>query len=674
MTGAPAPGTVRLPPTGVTVTLDSDRFPMRRLLVSAARATALAALCAAALATLACSATAALADTGFVPGEVIVKYRANVTRARRALVRGILPSVDRVDALSLIGAECVRFSGMTTEEAIAALSADPAVEYAQPNHVFHVDAVPNDPSFTSLWAMKNTGQGGAFAGDDIDATLAWDLTTGDPEMKIGVIDSGVDWTHPDLAANIWTNPGEIPGNFEDDDGNGYVDDVHGYDFVNGDGDPMDDYFHGTHVAGTIGAVGDNGIGVTGVCWRCKIVPIKFINSAGAGTESAAIAALQYALTVGVRLTNNSWGGMSGGQALLDAIDACGAAGQLFVNSAGNTRWNIDAVLTYPQCYASPYIVTVAATDGRDLMSTFSCWGPTQVDLGAPGSLIYSCRPGNTYGNLDGTSMAAPHVTGVAALAWSLFPHASPQAIRALILSAVDTIPSMTGKVWSNGRLNAYRTLVRGDATPPSAATGLMAEITSPTSLRLRWNAPGDDGTTGTATSYDLRQSGAPLDGTNFDAALALPAAAPHAASFAETLSVGGLTPGATYWFAMRATDDFGNVGPMSAPLSVTVAAPSTGVSGGAASFALRVVSANPSPVGAAFALTLPRDTDADVAVYDVRGARVRTIARGMRPAGVHALAWDGASDAGGRAGAGVYFVQARSGADLATRRIVVLGR
>ncbi|MBK7366526.1 MAG: S8 family serine peptidase [Candidatus Eisenbacteria bacterium] len=655
----------------MTETLDSDRYLMRRDLVSAARATGLAALCAAALAVLA---STALADSGFVPGEVIVKYRANATRARRAMVRGILPTVDRVDALSLIGAECVRFTGMTTEQAIAALSADPAVEYAQPNHIFHVDVVPNDPSFGSLWAMKNTGQGGAFAGDDIDATLAWNLTTGDPEMKIGVIDSGVDWTHPDLAANIWTNPGEIPDNFEDDDLNGYVDDVHGFDFVNGDGDPMDDYFHGTHVAGTIGAVGDNGIGVAGVCWRCKIVPIKFINSTGAGTESAAIAALQYALTVGVRLTNNSWGGMSGGQALLDAIDACGAAGQLFVNSAGNTRWNIDGVPTFPQCYASPYILTVASTDGRDLMSTFSCWGPTQVDLGAPGSLIYSCRPANTYGNLDGTSMAAPHVTGVAALAWSLFPHASPQAMRALILSAVDTIPSMTGKVWSNGRLNAYRTLLRGDGTPPSAATGMMAEITSSTSLRLRWNAPGDDGQAGTATSYDLRFSGAPIDSANFAAATALPAAAPNAASVAETLSVGGLTPGATYWFALRATDDFDNVGPLSSPFSVTVTAPSTAVADAAAAFGLRVVSANPSPSGSAFALTLPSGAETDVAVYDVRGARVRTIARGLRPAGVHALAWDGGTDAGGRAGAGVYFVQARSGADVATHRIVVLGR
>ncbi len=610
----------------------------------------------------------------YVPGEVIVKYRANASRARRALMRNVLPSVDRVDGLSLIGAECVRFSGMTVEQAVAALSADPAVEYAQPNHVFHVDAVPNDTYFANLWAMRNTGQGGAYAGDDIDATLAWDLTTGDPGMKIGVVDSGVDYTHPDLAANIWTNPGEIPDNLEDDDGNGYVDDVHGFDFVNGDGDPMDDYFHGTHVAGTIGAVGNNGTGVTGVCWNCRIVPIKFIGNTGSGSEAAAVAALQYALTVGVRLTNNSWGGMSGGQALLDAIDACGAAGQLFVNSAGNSRWNIDAVPTYPQCYASPYIITVAACDGRDLMSTFSCWGPTHVDLGAPGSLIYSCRPANTYGNLDGTSMAAPHVSGVAALAWSLFPHASPEAIRALILSAVDTIPAMTGKVWSNGRLNAYRTLVRGDASPPGDVGGMLAESVAEGVLRLRWIAPGDDGAAGTATAYDLRRSDAPLDSASFLLAVPVATLAPNAGGTPETLSVGALTTGHTYWFALRTRDDFGNVGPLSASFPFTPSLPGAGVAEGTAAFALRVSGANPSARGATLALALPRGGEADVAVFDVRGARVRTLARGPLPAGAHELRWDGTDDAGARAGAGVYFARAACGREVATRRIVVLGR
>ncbi|MBI5168383.1 MAG: S8 family serine peptidase [Candidatus Eisenbacteria bacterium] len=643
---------------------------MRRDFAATLRAAGLAALCAVSSLSFA---VPARAGASWVPGEVIVKYRAGATRARRALVRNVLPSVERVDGLELIGAECVRFTGMAVEEACATLAADPAVEYAQPNHVFTVDVVPNDPSFASLWAMKNTGQGGAFAGDDLDATLAWDLCTGDPEMKIGVVDSGIDYTHPDLAANIWTNPGEIPGNQIDDDGNGYVDDVHGYDFVNGDGDPMDDYKHGTHVAGTIGAVGHNGIGVTGVCWRCRLVAIKFVNATGSGTESAAVQALQYALTVGVRLTNNSWGGMSGGQALLDAIDACGAAGQLFVNSAGNTRWNIDAVLTYPQCYPSPYIVTVASSDGRDLMSTFSCWGPTQVDLGAPGSLIYSCIPGGLYQNLDGTSMAAPHVTGVAALAWTLFPHASPQAILALILSAVDTIPSMTGKVWSNGRLNAYRTLVRGDRTAPGAVGDMLAEAVGEGVLRLRWTAPGDDGASGTAASYDLRVANAPMDSAAFLIATPLATLAPHAGGAPETLSVGGLTTGRTYWFALRATDDFGNVGALSPSFAFTPSLPGAGVEGAAARFALGLAGANPSPRGASIVLSLARDGEADVAVYDVRGARVRTLASGPLAAGTHALRWDGADGAGARVEAGVYFVRAVSGRESVTRRLVVLG-
>ncbi|MFN8589019.1 MAG: S8 family serine peptidase [Candidatus Eisenbacteria bacterium] len=622
-----------------------------------------------------CATASAFAAASYVPGEVIVKYRPGVARAHRALVRGVLPAVERVDGLPLIGGECVRFSGMTVEQAVAALAADPAVEYAQPNHVFTADRTPNDPSFASLWAMRNTGQGGAYAGDDIDATLAWDLCTGDPDLKIGVVDSGVDYTHPDLAANIWTNPGEIPDNFEDDDGNGYVDDVHGYDFVNGDGDPMDDYQHGTHVAGTIGAVGDNGIGVTGVCWNCRIVAIKFINATGSGTESAAIAALNYALVVGVRLTNNSWGGMSGGQAQLDAINACGAAGQLFVNSAGNTRWNIDAVPTYPQCYASPYLVTVASTDGRDLMSTFSCWGPTQVDLGAPGSLIYSCIPGGLYKNLDGTSMAAPHVTGVAALAWTLFPHASPEAIRALLLATVDTIPALTGKVWSNGRLNAWRALSRGDRTPPGVVGDMLAEPVAEGVLRLRWNAPGDDGASGTAVAYELRMADAPMDSAAFLLAAPLATLAPHAGGTPETLSVGGLTSGHTYWFALRARDDFGNVGALSPSFPFTPSAPGAGVEEGAARFALRLEGANPSPRGARCVLALPHaEPQADVAVFDLRGARVRTLAHGPLAAGAHALHWDGADESGGAVGAGVYFVRAACGSRTAVQRLVVLGR
>ena len=611
----------------------------------------------------------------FVPGEVIVKYRSGVTRARRAAVRGVLPDAQTAQPLELIGGECIRFSGMTTEQAVAALAADPAVEYAQPNHVFRASVVPNDSGFAGQWALRNTGQGGAYAGDDIDAVLAWNLATGDPAMKIGVIDTGIDYTHPDLAPNIWTNPGEIPDNLEDDDLNGYVDDVHGYDFVNGDGDPMDDHFHGTHVAGVIGAAGNNGIGMTGINWRCRMVAIKFMNSTGYGSESAAIAALQYALAVGVRLTNNSWGGMSGGQALSDAIDACGAAGQLFVNAAGNTHWNIDAVLTYPQCYPSPYIVCVASTDGRDLMSTFSCFGPTQVDLGAPGSLIWSCKPGGAYQNLNGTSMAAPHVTGVAALAWSLFPHASPLAIRSLLMSAVDTIPSMVGKVASNGRLNAYKVLTRGDGTPPSQVTSLVAAETTSTSVRLVWSAPGDDGASGTATSYDVRWAAAPMDSAAFELATAVTAAAPRAAGEPESLLVDSLSPNTTYWFAVRAVDDFGNPGALSPSLAVTTPGPpSTGVEDAALAFALRVTSANPSARGASFALTLPAAGDAAVVVYDVRGARVRTLARGSRAAGVHSLRWDGADESGAAAHAGLYYVQARTAGGAVTRRLALLGR
>src|SRR5512143_112432 len=339
----------------------------------------------------------ASAATDSVPGELIVKYRPGVSESRRSAIEAAIPGLTRVGRLDLIGADHVRVSGRSAEEAIARLTRDPDVVYAQPNHYVYAQeaqVVPNDPSFSQLWNMLNTGEGGGYAGCDIKATQAWDLYTGDPNFKIGVIDTGIDYTHPDLAANVWTNPGEKPGNGKDDDGNGYVDDVHGYDFVNHDGDPMDDGTHGTHVAGTIGAVGNNGVGVTGVNWRCRMVAIKFMNASGVGTEADAISAIQYSIVTGCRVTNNSWGNLGGGQAMLDAINAAGAAGQLMVFAAGNNGWNIDLVPYYPPSYVAPNMICVAATDARDLRPSFSNYGAATVNLGAPGYNVYSCKPGN----------------------------------------------------------------------------------------------------------------------------------------------------------------------------------------------------------------------------------------------------------------------------------------
>src|SRR6266568_3634701 len=270
------------------------------------------------------------------------------------------------------------------------------VELIEPNFKVSVNRVPNDPQFGALWGLNNIGQTGGVAGADIDAPEAWDTTTGSNQVIVAVIDTGIDRTHPDLAPNIWVNPGEIPGNGIDDDGNGYVDDVYGYDFYNRDADPSDDHGHGTHVAGTIGAAGDNGIGVAGVNWNVRLMSVKFIGADGFGFTSDAIDAVVYATDMGARVMNNSWGGGEYSQALADAISAANAAGVLFV----------------------------AATDASDNLASFSNYGPGSVHLGAPGVSIFStvpaagnpcCSDPSGYKYLSGTSMAAPHVSGAAAL-------------------------------------------------------------------------------------------------------------------------------------------------------------------------------------------------------------------------------------------------------------------
>jgi subtilisin family serine protease len=511
----------------------------------------------------------ALAAPNAVPGELIVRYKNGVSQSRREQAESAIPSLARVQHLTLIGADHLRVSAISADEALARLRANPDVAYAEPNYYVYAQMIPNDPSFAQLWGMKNTGQGGGYAGADIKATLAWDLYTGDPGLRIGVIDTGIDYTHPDLAANVWTNPGETPGNGRDDDGNGYVDDVHGYDFVNHDGDPMDDGFHGTHVAGTIGAVGNNGVGVTGVAWRCRMVAIKFMDASGVGTEADAIAAIGYSVTVGCKLTNNSWGNMSGGQALLDAINAAGAAGQLMVFAAGNNGWNIDAVPFYPPSYVAPNMITVTSTDGRDLRPTLTNYGAATVNLGAPGYSIYSCKPGALYQSLNGTSMAAPHVTGAAALAMGRSPYATISQIRQLILASTDPIASMSGLTSTGGRLNAYKVLLNGDAAPPSRVANLAIADIGSTALGLSWSAPGDDSTAGTATRYDLRVSPSVIDGTNFDVATPVPLAVPQVGGTAEIAEVTGLAFVTRYHFALRAIDDFGNPSPVSNDVSAT---------------------------------------------------------------------------------------------------------
>src|SRR5262245_1940375 len=343
--------------------------------------------------------------------------------------------------------------GVSVEAALRAYRASGLVEYADANYRVHIATIPNDPEFPSLYGLHNVGQSGGTSDADIDAPAAWDITTGSSSVVVAVIDTGVDYTHPDLANNIWTNPGEIADNGIDDDGDGIVDDIHGANFVGIDtptGDPMDDHYHGTHVAGTIGAEGNNGIGVVGVNWHVQIMALKFLDSSGSGTTEDAIQAVEYATMmrtqygVNVRVMSNSWGGGPYSQALLDAINAGGDAGILFVAAAGNSGLDADVDPMYPAAYDSPYVVSVAATDRNDVYASFSNYGETSVDLAAPGVEIQSTMPGNTYGTLSGTSMATPHVSGAAALVWSQFPDLTPLQVKARLLSGVDDISAVPG--------------------------------------------------------------------------------------------------------------------------------------------------------------------------------------------------------------------------------------
>jgi subtilisin family serine protease len=335
---------------------------------------------------------------------------------------------------------------------------DPGVMYTEPVYAYESTTTPNDPRFDELWGMLNAR-----------ADHAWDMYTGNAGVKVAVLDTGIDYSHEDIAANIWTNPDEIAGNGIDDDGNGYVDDVHGYDFGEWDSDPFDSISecgsHGTHVSGTIGAVGDNATGVAGVNWRCSLVACKVFDLTwdDDDQEWKCLAyntpeALEYALIVGCRLSNNSWGGYTYQQAMYDMLLGALDFGHLFVASAGNDALNVDGEWPhYPSGYDLPNIVAVAAIDEDDELASFSNYGDTTVDLGAPGDSILSTIAGG-YDHKDGTSMATPHVTGAAALVLGRYPDFSWRRLRDRIFNSVRLIDDLAAATATGGTLDVLRAL------------------------------------------------------------------------------------------------------------------------------------------------------------------------------------------------------------------------
>ena len=403
---------------------------------------------------------------------------------------------------------------------------DPRIAFIEPNYTFSVaDTFPNDDRIGNLWGLHNTGQNGGSLDADIDAPEAWDLQTGSGEIVIGVIDSGIDYTHPDLANNIWTNPGEIPGNGIDDDENGYIDDVHGWDFVNDDPDPMDGNGHGTHVAGTIAAAGNNEIGISGVSWNANLMALRFLDDSGNGLSYHALLALEYATMMGADITNNSWIGESYSGAAQLAINQASNAGSLYIACAGNDRNDNDITPTYPASYLGNNVITVAATTNTDALSSFSNYGANSVDLGAPGSGILSTKTGGGYTTKSGTSMAAPHVTGVASLLLSKRGDLTPAEIRSAILSGTDSIPSLEGKTVSEGRLNAFGALmqvapVNGQFVNVYASTNAETQfgIASSSNALHQFSEIIDDGDSGFShsgfTPQSNQQVAAAFDGDN----------------------------------------------------------------------------------------------------------------------------------------------------------------
>lgn len=398
-----------------------------------------------------------------VPGEILVRYRRTASpfaRARAARTAGadVLREFRHPEGLALLKTHAGRDPART----LAALQTTAEVEYAEPNFVQRAFAVPDDPRFAEQWGLHNA----ASPGTDIHAPAAWDRTVGAADVVVAVLDTGIDTTHPDLAANLWSNPLDCDADGQDDDGNGWADDCHGIDVLAGTGHPVDDAGHGTHVAGIIGAAGNDGVGISGVAWNVGMVACKWLDENGEGTTADAITCLDYVADlkdrgVAVVATNNSWGAWFPSRALADAIDAQRARGILFVTAAGNEGLSNDEVATFPCSYEAPNVLCVAASNQMDWIPGWSSWGQSTVHLAAPGTDILSTVPVSqgSYALDSGTSMAAPHVTGAIALLYAQDPGLDWRAAKNLILSSGDrpTAHSM-GLTLTRSRLNVERAL------------------------------------------------------------------------------------------------------------------------------------------------------------------------------------------------------------------------
>ncbi|MES2504452.1 MAG: S8 family peptidase [Myxococcota bacterium] len=364
----------------------------------------------------------------------------------------------------LPGLELIKVNpGASTASAVAVYQTEPSIQFIEANWIIHGTSLePDDPFFKSQWSLRNNGQFGGTLGVDLGALSAWDITLGSPAAVVGVIDTGADYNHPDLKKNIWVNAQEIPGNNLDDDKNGYIDDVHGVNVITHTGDPMDDNEHGTHVAGIIGAEANNGFGISGISPNVTIIPCKFLDASGSGDTASALACLEYFAILATRTkdpisfvaTNNSWSGGDTMLALQEAVEAHRDLGILFIAAASNDSLNNDTTVSVPANIPASNVVTVAASDPKDGIATFSNYGKRSVHVAAPGVAIFSTVLGDDYGFLDGTSMAAPYVTGLAALLKASDPTLDWISIKNLIISSGQPTVAAKEKTISGRRIKA----------------------------------------------------------------------------------------------------------------------------------------------------------------------------------------------------------------------------
>ncbi len=544
----------------------------------------------------------AMDQGSYKDGELLVKFKSNVTPATSSSInQGFGASLIRNFAL-VQNLQQVRLpAGLSVKDAVSRYMSNPNVVYAEPNYLYSPSAIPNDTSFSpQQWALQNSGFAGGTVSDDIKAPEAWDITTGDRSVVVAVLDTGIDYTHPDLAGNIWTNPGEtgVDGlghdkrtNVVDDDADGKVDDWRGWNFVfvdkNGNGvcdqfpedpvnnencnDPYDDWGHGTHVAGIIGAVGNNNLGIAGLMWKVQLMALKVCDVSLGGCPLDAIEqGIEYAVSKNVQVINASLGGNVFSQSLEDEIKAANDAHILFVAAAGNDGSNNDIAPAYPASYNLPNIISVAATDQNDRLASFSNFGPASVHVAAPGTYILSTVPAagvsssfislctssesSEYDYCSGTSMAAPHVSGLAGLLFAFYDgvHNTKfdyMQVRSAILNYVDTdanspnLATLRNKIQTSGRINAYRSV-----SSLLSPTNLVATQSSGTTVTLTWNGNATE-----ETGYKIERKAG--DGSFGEfyllPAVARPAAIPQP-PVAYSFTDNGLVPGTTYTYRVRA--------------------------------------------------------------------------------------------------------------------------